>query len=253
MSTFEILPAIDLRAGRVVRLEQGDFGRERAFSDDPAAVATIFVSAGATWLHVVDLDGARDGERRQAGVIGSIADAAAREPEARIQVAGGLRDGDSISAALDEGASRVVLGTAAIRAPAIVRDAILRHGRDRVAIALDVRAGRAMGDGWVAGGVSGDLRSTIDSVLGHEARTFIVTSIARVGLLGGPDIELLTECVEALRPGGADVIASGGIRSIEDLAAVRRVGCSGAIVGRAFYDGRIDLVDAVRWARAGAV
>ena len=149
-STFDILPAIDLRGGRVVRLRQGDFSREQVYDDDPGAVAARFATAGAAWLHVVDLDGARVGEQRQADVIAVVADSVRATP-VRIQVAGGLRTAAAVDAAIAAGADRVVIGTAALAADRLVGGVIERHGPDRIAVALDVRDGIAVGDGWVPG------------------------------------------------------------------------------------------------------
>jgi phosphoribosylformimino-5-aminoimidazole carboxamide ribotide isomerase len=244
-STFDLYPAIDLRGGRVVRLRQGDFAREQVYHDDPAGVAIRFAAAGAAWLHVVDLDGARAGESIQSRAIAAIADAT-RQTRAdrvlRLQVAGGLRNGDAISAALAAGATRVVIGTAALAADAVVADAIARHGTDRIAIALDVRDGIAVGDGWVAGAAGEPVDSAIGRLSELGVETFIVTAIERDGLLGGPDLGLLGR---AIRGTDAAVIASGGVASVADLLAVRAIGCAGAIVGRALYDGRIDLADAL--------
>ena len=246
-STFEILPAIDLREGRVVRLRQGDFAREQTYADDPAAVALDFATSGATWIHVVDLDGARTGERRQTAVVAEIV-AALHAGGPRLQVAGGLRTLELISAVLAAGVDRVVVGTAALRDPAIVRDAVARHGPERVAVALDVRDGLAVGDGWVPGAPGVPLSAALARLADAGTVTFVVTAIDRDGLLGGPDLELLEACV---RSTDAQVIASGGIRSIDDLEAVRGIGCAGAIVGRALYDGSLDLASAIS-ALAGA-
>jgi phosphoribosylformimino-5-aminoimidazole carboxamide ribotide isomerase len=160
-----------------------------------------------------------------------------------VQVAGGLRDAASIATALDTGAARVVLGTAAIEDTRIVRDAADRHGPDRIALALDVRDGAAVGRGWSGNAPRRPFREVLADYANDGPATVIVTSIVRDGLLEGPDLELLEACVAAT---AARVIASGGVRSIDDLRAVRAVGCAGAIVGRAVYDGGIDLGDAIR-------
>ena len=249
-STFTIVPAIDLRAGRVVRLERGDFRRERVFNDDPAGVAAAFAGQGASWIHVVDLDGARDGARRQVEAIGSIAEALRKLP-VRIEIAGGLRDEPAIGAALASGADRAVLGTAAITTPDVVAEAVTLFGAERIAVALDVRDGQAVGDGWVSGAARRPAMDVLANLADAGVATVIVTAIERDGLLGGPNLDLLARCAEATH---ADVIASGGIRSIEDLVAVRDVGCAGAIVGRALYDGRLDLGSAIEtMATAGAI
>lgn len=245
-STFTILPAIDLRDGRVVRLKQGDFARAQVYADDPLAVARGFAADGAAWVHVVDLDGALAGERRASSVIAAIV-AALRDLGARVQVAGGLRTPEAIADVLGAGADRVVIGTAALGDPAFVADACARHGPARIAAALDVRDGQAIGDGWVAGAAGVPVIEALTRLAGVGVTTFAVTAIERDGLLGGPDLALLRQCVAAT---DAAVIASGGIAELEDLDAVRRIGCRGAIVGRAIYDGRIDLGDAL--ARAAA-
>jgi phosphoribosylformimino-5-aminoimidazole carboxamide ribotide isomerase len=244
MSTFAVVPAIDLRDDRVVRLRQGDFTREQVYADDPTGVARGFAAAGASWIHLVDLDGARAGERRQASTIAAIVEAVAALPgdRPRLQVAGGLRTLDAIAGVLDGGADRIVIGTAAIQDPALVRQAIRQHGPDRIAVALDIRAGMAIGDGWVPGAAGIPFATAIAGLADAGVATFIVTAIARDGLLGGPDLALLETCA---RSTDAVVLASGGIRSIADLQAVRAVGCGGAIVGRAIYEGSLDLRAAI--------
>ena len=240
MTAFEILPAIDLRAGRVVRLRQGDFDHETGYSDDPVATALEFVKQGSRWLHVVDLDGARAGRAIQAAVIGDVI--AAVHESAQVEVGGGIRDAPTAAAYLLGGASRVVLGTAALGGD-LAGDIIDAFGADRVAAALDVRAGRVLGGGWQAGGPSNDLGVAIDQLAAMGVDTFEVTAIDRDGMLLGPDLQLLSR-VRVVAP-GARVIASGGLRSIDDLVAVRALGCTGAIVGRAMYEGRLDLTAAL--------
>jgi phosphoribosylformimino-5-aminoimidazole carboxamide ribotide isomerase len=235
-SAFAILPAIDLRNGRVVRLEQGDFERETAFSDDPEAVAGSFASVGARWLHVVDLDGARTGRPAHADIIRRIVDAVG--DRVSVEVAGGLRTGTAIGAMLDAGAARVVVGTAALADPSFAGRLVAAHGADRIAVALDVRDGRAVGHGWQAGGEGIPVVDAMITLAAEGISTFEVTAIARDGLLGGPDVSLY-ELLIALGRGA--VIASAGIASASDIAAVRSIGCAGAIIGRALYDGRLSL------------
>jgi phosphoribosylformimino-5-aminoimidazole carboxamide ribotide isomerase len=233
------MPAIDLRGGRVVRLSQGDFARETVYGADPAAEAARFVAAGARWLHVVDLDGARDGARRQADSVARIV--AAVGDEAACEVAGGLRDEASVEAVLAAGAARAVVGTAALRDPDLVARLVERFGADRIAIALDVRGGPAVGHGWVPGSAGIPAGAALVMFSQRGARTFEVTAIERDGLLDGPNVDLLRRMVSL---GRGDVIASAGISSIPDLDAVRLIGCSGAIVGRAIYEGRLSLAEA---------
>jgi phosphoribosylformimino-5-aminoimidazole carboxamide ribotide isomerase len=240
-STFAILPAIDLRDGKVVRLRQGDFAREQVYADDPVEVARGFGAAGAGWIHLVDLDGARAGERRQGSTIAAVA-AALPSDGPRLQVAGGLRSAEAIADVLALGVARVVIGTAALRDPAFIATAIADHGPGRIVVALDVRDGMAIGDGWVRGAAGVPVDQALDRLASVGVTTFAVTSIERDGLLGGPDLELLDSCV---RSTAATILASGGIRSVDDLAAVRQIGCGGAIVGRAIYDGSLDLAAAI--------
>ena len=154
-TTFEIIPAIDLRGGQVVRLRQGDFGRETVYSDDPVAVARRFADAGARWLHVVDLDGARTGEAINGSAVREIV--AAVGERMQVEVAGGLRTPATVRACLDAGAARAVIGTAAVHDPGSMADLVSTHGRERIAVALDVRDGLAVGDADVArGGIGGE-------------------------------------------------------------------------------------------------
>jgi phosphoribosylformimino-5-aminoimidazole carboxamide ribotide isomerase len=232
---FEVIPAIDLRAGRVVRLVEGDFGRERVFADDPAGVADAFATAGARRVHVVDLDGARAGSPDQATAIAAVADTL--RGRARLQVAGGLRTLADAEAALAV-ADRIVLGTSLITGPSIARALVDRHGPARIAAALDVRDGRALGGAWRAHAPGLDLDVAVGRLVEAGIGIAIVTAIERDGRLEGPDLELLARVAAN---GSLAVVASGGIRDIADLDAVRSAGAAGAIVGRAIYEGRLDL------------
>ena len=240
---FALLPAIDLRGGNVVRLAEGDFDRETVYGTDPGEVARGFVAAGARWIHVVDLDGARDGTRRQIEAVTRIV-ASAGESVA-CEVAGGLRDEASVAAVLNAGAARAVVGTAALSDPDFVERIVSRFGVTRVAIALDVREGLAVGQGWVPGASGVAVEEALGMLADRGARTFIVTAIERDGLLSGPNLELLGRMVDMDR---GDIVASAGVSSLEDIRAVMKIGCTGAIVGRALYEGRVDLATAVRLA-----
>jgi phosphoribosylformimino-5-aminoimidazole carboxamide ribotide isomerase len=237
---FDLLPAIDLRDGRVVRLLRGDFDRETSYAGDPVAVALAFVAAGARWLHVVDLDGARDPRARQAervrAIVGGVGEAA------RVEVAGGLRDEESAAAMLAAGAARIVVGTAALRDPLVARRLVDRHGPDRVAVALDVRDGRAVGHGWAPGGPGIAFEQAVSVLADAGVGTFEVTAIDRDGTMTGPDLALLGRVVAL---GRGAVIASAGIATTDDLRATRALGCSGAIVGRALYEGRFTIAAAM--------
>jgi len=235
-SDFAILPAIDLRGGRVVRLEQGDFARETAFSDDPVAVAHAFADAGARWLHVVDLDAARDASSGHGTIIAAIVDAVG--DRLAVEVAGGLRTQEAVAAALAGGAARAVIGTAALSDPAFVGTLIGTHGAQRLAVALDVRDGLAVGHGWQSGAPGTLVQEALRALADVGVTTFEVTAIDRDGTLGGPDLALY-ERLMALQRGA--IIASAGIASVDDLVAVRSIGCAGAIIGRALYDGRMTV------------
>jgi phosphoribosylformimino-5-aminoimidazole carboxamide ribotide isomerase len=238
---FGLLPAIDLRGGQVVRLSEGDFARETVYGTDPADVARGFVTAGARWIHVVDLDGARDGGRRQTDAVARIV--AAAGDRVACEVAGGLRDEAAVEAALAAGAARAVVGTAALRDPDFVARLIARFGVARIAVALDVRDGMAIGQGWVPGASGVPVEEALAALSDRGARTFIVTAIERDGLLTGPNLELLGRMVAL---GRGDIIASAGVSSLADISAVRSIGCVGAIMGRAIYEGRLDLARAIR-------
>jgi phosphoribosylformimino-5-aminoimidazole carboxamide ribotide isomerase len=235
-STFELYAAIDLRGGRVVRLEQGDFDRETAFSDDPSAVAAAFVGGGARWLHLVDLDGARQGAPAHGVVIRRLV--ASIGSAVHVEIAGGLRSLAAIDEALATGVDRVVFGTAALADPSLAGAAIAAHGPGRLAVALDVRAGLAVGEGWRQGAPGIRPDEAIRRLADEGVTTFEVTAIDRDGLLGGPDLGLLGELVEV---GRGDIVASGGVATVDDITALRGLGCVGAIVGRALYDGSLDL------------
>ncbi len=239
--SFDLLAAIDLRGGNVVRLREGDFARETVYGDDPVAVARGLVERGARWLHVVDLDAARTGVQSHEREIIALIDAVMAL--ARIEVAGGIRDAESAARALESGASRVVVGTAALRDTGLVGRLVATHGQERIVVALDLRDGVTMADGWGASG-----RLTAEQALARSteegARIFEVTAIDRDGSLRGPDLELLARLATA-NP-AARIVASGGIRGVADVQAVHDAGCAGAIVGRALYEGAFDLAEAVR-------
>lgn len=238
---FVVLPAVDLRRGQVVRLREGDFGRETIYDADPVAVALRFADAGATWLHLVDLDGARVGYPVQASTVARIARAV--RGKVSCQVAGGLRDGATVEAAFGAGAARVVVGTAALRDPAFAGRLVARHGPERIVVALDVRDGLALGEAWRPGTVGIDPDEALSRLADSGVTQFAATAIDRDGLLAGPDLVLLERLITS---GYGRIIASGGVSTLGDLRAVRDLGCVGAIVGRAIYEGRLDLAAAIR-------
>ena len=235
-----MIPAIDLVAGRIVRLEQGDFARTTAYDEDPVACGSAFAEAGARWIHVVDLDGARLGTPRQLETIAAVIERVG--DGAKVEVAGGLRSAGAVAAALAVGAGRVVLGTAALRDPALIGTLVARHGADRIVVALDVRDGRARGSAWAADPEDPFVEVAFLRLADVGVTTFEVTAIERDGLLRGPDVPLYQRLVSLQ---AATVIASAGVASLDDLRRLRDSGCAGAIVGRAIYEGRLDLREAL--------
>jgi phosphoribosylformimino-5-aminoimidazole carboxamide ribotide isomerase len=236
VSQFELLPAIDLIEGRVVRLRRGDFDQETIYGDDPVAVARAFADAGAGWLHVVDLDGARAGEPLQLGLTAAIV--AEVHGRMQVEIGGGLRSGEAIAGVLGTGAARAVIGTALLRDPDFAAALAVRHRPDRLVASIDVRDGLALGEGWREGAPGLPAADAVSRLAAAGIETFEVTAIERDGLLEGPDLDLLRRLVGLER---GRIIASGGISSVDDVLAARAAGCAGAIVGRALYEDRIDL------------
>jgi phosphoribosylformimino-5-aminoimidazole carboxamide ribotide isomerase len=234
MPAFEVIPAVDVLDGRAVRLQQGVRDRITIDAGDPAALAERFAQEGARRLHLIDLDGAFEG-RPSPGLLDRIAEVAARVP---IQVGGGYRTLDAIDAALAAGADRVLVGTAAL-SPAFLTDAVARYGEQMV-VAVDARDGHVAVDGWTR---SSELTPIALASLCAEARVsrLLVTATRRDGSLAGPDLELLAEVI----PCGLPVLAAGGIASLADLRALQDIGCEGAVVGSALWNGAFTLSEAV--------
>lgn len=235
--SFTIFPAIDLRAGRVVRLKEGDPARMTAYSDDPAEVAQRWLSDGASWLHVVNLDGAF-GESDQANrsALESILHIA-KNFGVHVQFGGGLRSLAEIERALDLGVSRVVLGTIAVEKPRVVADALTRFGPEQIAVGIDARDGLVRVRGWQdnSGITAIDLALQMRTL---SLRTVIFTDVRRDGLGSGLNIYATRELALV---SGLDVIASGGVHTLEDVMAARNANLAGVIVGRAIYEGTLDL------------
>lgn len=231
----ELYPAIDLRDGQVVRLAKGDYDAQTTYGADPVAVAESFMVAGAPWIHVVDLDAARSGDPVNRPVVARIAAAAAGQ--AQVQTGGGVRTLDDVAALAALGVSRVVMGSAAVADPELVA-----HATEvlPVAVGLDHREGDLAVNGWTAqSGVS------VWEALGMfpSAAAFVITDISRDGMLQGPDLEGLQRAVNAT---AQPVIASGGVSGLEDVETLARIeGLGGIIIGRALYEDRINLADAV--------
>ena len=234
---MELIPAIDLLGGRVVRLSKGAYDAVTEYGHDPLAVARDFEAAGAPRIHIVDLDAAREGRAMQAEAIASIVAAV----DVPCQVAGGIRDADAVAAGLRAGADRVVLGSALISSPLLAKTLTERYGPDRIVAALDVRDGQALGDGWVEGARGAEVIELAQSLAERGLRWFAVTAIARDGQMSGPDHALLEAVREAVP--GASIIASGGVSSLADIRELAALGFAAAITGRALYEGAFTLVE----------
>jgi phosphoribosylformimino-5-aminoimidazole carboxamide ribotide isomerase len=240
--SFTIYPAIDLRAGKVVRLKEGDPARMTSYSDDPAATAMRWLQAGASWLHVVNLDGAF-GERDSANLLAltSILQVA-KQWEAKVQFGGGMRSLDAMEAILSLGVSRVILGTIAVENPELVAAALTRFGTEQVAVGIDARDGLVRVRGWKDGsGISANDMARQMRTLGLQ--TIIFTDVSRDGLGSGLNIAATRQLADA---SGLDVIASGGVHTMDDVLAAQRAGLAGAIIGRALYENTVDLSEAIQ-------
>ena len=231
-----VYPAIDIRGGKAVRLVEGDYDRETVFDADPVDAALRWAGNGAEWIHIVDLDGARDGKRLNASVIQRVRDAVG----CKLQLGGGIRTMQDVDEVAGLGIDRIVIGSAAVTTPSLVTEAVQKLGTG-VAVGLDARDGMLATQGWRE---QTDVRA-VDAARRFAAEGvehFIFTDIRRDGKLQGPNLEALQEMIESVP---ANVIASGGISSIEDIAAVNRLGAAGVIIGAALYHNRISLTDAL--------
>ncbi len=234
---MQVIPAIDLRGGRCVRLVQGDFDRETVFGDDPAAMAARWVADGAQRLHLVDLDGAKTGRPTNVEAVRAILSAV----DVPCQIGGGIRDDASAAAWLDAGIERVIVGTQALKDPGWFRSLVERFP-DRVVLGLDARDGRVATDGWL------DVSSVLAVSLAEQfddlpLAAVIYTDIACDGMLEGPNIEATRQLADRIE---TPVIASGGVGSLEDLARLAELPIAGCIVGRALYEGRFRLSEALK-------
>jgi phosphoribosylanthranilate isomerase len=231
-----LLPAVDVASGQAVRLVRGEAGTETGYGD-PLEAALAWQRAGARWVHLVDLDAAF-GRGSNAGVIGSVV----RRLDIAVELSGGIRDDDSLAAALATGCERVNIGTAALERPDWVRSVIAAHG-ERIAVGLDVRGTRLAARGWTADG--GELTGVLDRLEAEGCARYVVTDVTRDGTLTGPNLDLLRQvCARTSCP----VVASGGVSSLDDLRAIASLvplGVEGAIVGKALYAGKFSLEQAL--------
>lgn len=238
-----IYPAIDLRGGRVVRLTEGKFDQEKSYGDDPLAVAKDFAAAGATWLHVVDLDGAKDPAKRQTSLVQKLA----KESGLRMQTGGGIRDESQIAALLAAGAQRVIVGSLAAKQPDLIRGWLKKFGAERIILSPDVRLDaegtpRVAAAGWQEStGVA--LDDFLNGYLAAGLVHILCTDISRDGKLTGPNAALYAQLVKKFP--SLQIQASGGVASLDDLRALKTTGSAGAIVGRALYEKKFTLKEAL--------
>lgn len=238
-----IYPAIDLRGGRVVRLTEGKFDQEKSYGDDPLAVAKDFAASGATWLHVVDLDGAKDPAKRQTALVEQIA----RGSGLRMQTGGGIRDESQIAALLAAGARRVIVGSLAAKQPELVRGWLKQFGPESIILSPDVRLDadgtpRVAAAGWQEStGVA--LDDFLNGFLAAGLVHILCTDISRDGKLTGPNSTLYAQLVKKFPT--LQIQASGGVSSLDDLRVLKTTGSAGAIVGRALYEKKFTLKEAL--------
>lgn len=231
-----ILPAIDIKDGQCVRLTKGDFGTVERVAEDALQTALAFENAGAEWIHMVDLDGAREGSLKNSEVFLQVA----QNTGLKVELGGGIRTMESIDYYAERGIDRIIIGSAAISKPELVKAAVSKYG-DRIAVGIDARNGMVSADGWLS-----DSDITYLDLAGkmEEAgvRTIIFTDISRDGTLTGPNLEQLSQINDAV---GCDIIASGGIHTIKDIIALKQMGLYGAICGKSIYKGTLSLEEAI--------
>jgi phosphoribosylformimino-5-aminoimidazole carboxamide ribotide isomerase len=233
---MEVIPAVDIRGGRCVRLHQGDYDRETVFDDDPIAAAVRWASLGARRLHIVDLDGAREGQQVNADLVRTIV----QTVDAAVQTGGGIRDLETVRATLESGVNRVVIGTAAVRDPELLRQAVAL-ARDRLIVSVDAREGIVRLQGWTEGSDL-DASSFVRQLASLGVERIVYTDIERDGVRGGPNFEMYETLVADT---SLAVIAAGGVSSLDDLRRLSDCGVEAAIIGRALYTGEIKLTEAL--------
>ncbi len=239
---MDIFPAIDLKDGQCVRLTQGDFDTAKIYATDPVAQAQIFAEAGATWLHMVDLDGARLGEMQQIDLIAQVA----QQTSLKIQAGGGIRGAATIQKLLDAGVQRVVVGSLAIKNKPLVHEWLRQFGEERIILAFDVKyvddQPEVLTHGWQSGSQQ-LLWDILDAYEGSGLRHILCTDIGRDGMLTGANIALYQSIHEHAPK--LEVLASGGVGGLDDLLDLAKTPVAGAIVGKAIYEGRVDLAEAI--------
>ena len=233
---MQVIPAVDIRGGRCVRLAQGDYARETVFEDDPVFAARRWADLGAERIHVVDLDGARDGKQANAAIVKAIA----RAVSCPVQTGGGIRNLGALRATLDGGLDRVAVGTAAVKDPEFLRQAI-EVAAEQLIVSVDARDGQVSLEGWTEG-TELDAVGFIEELAEWGVRRIVYTDISRDGVAGSPNFEMYERLTSKVP---LAIVAAGGVSRVEDLRRLAECGVEGAIVGRALYTGDIDLREAL--------
>ena len=234
---MQIYPAIDIIDGKAVRLTQGSFDNVQVFNDDPVAAAEKWVSKGATYIHLVDLDGARYGKSFVIDIIKNIK----RNFDIPIETGGGVRTMQDIDERIEAGASRVIIGTAAVKSPWLVEDAVKRYGT-KIALGVDAKNGMAAISGWEEVSEISAVELCL-KMKAYGIKDVIYTDISKDGMMSGPNIEATKELIEKT---GMDIIASGGVSTMKDLENVQSIGAAGVIIGKALFNGALDLSEVIK-------
>lgn len=238
-----ILPAIDIHKGQCVRLVQGDYATAQQVAADPLETAKSFEAAGAGWIHMVDLDGAKAGCPVNTEIYRNIA----QNTDLKVEVGGGIRNMETIEAYLNMGISRVILGSAALKNPQLVKDAVAKFGSEAIAVGIDAKNGMVATEGWLE---TSDVRDVdlAKEMIAAGVRYFIVTDIAKDGTLTGVNTQQLAMLAKETN-GQCSIIASGGVHTMDDIIACKQLGLYGTICGKSIYQGTLDLAEAIRYAR----
>lgn len=235
-----IFPAIDIIGGQCVRLVQGDYATASKVAEDPLETAKSFEAAGAEWIHMVDLDGAKAGYPVNTEIYKNIA----QQTHLKVEVGGGIRSLETIKAYLDLGIARVILGSAALKNPQLVADAIAQFGSDKIVVGIDAKNEMVATEGWLE---TSDVHyiALAQKMIAVGVTTFIFTDISKDGTLSGVNVEQLRKLAEATRESGSKIVASGGVHTIDDIIACRDLGLYGTIAGKSLYQGTLDLREAI--------
>ncbi len=238
-----ILPAIDIINGQCVRLNKGDYATAEKVADSYLDTALSFEKAGAEWIHMVDLDGAKAGKPVNAKIYNDVAE----KTRLKVEVGGGIRSIETISEYLDMGISRVILGSAALKDPALVKEAVAKFGSEKIVVGIDAKNGFVATEGWLE---TSDVNyiDLANKMIEYGIKYFIFTDISKDGMLSGVNAEQLQALYDATK-GRANIVASGGVRTIEDIRICKKMGLYGTICGKSLYSGTLDLAEAVKLAQ----